>query len=72
MLKDDLPVYMQEKGYFTEGDRDELKQFLIDADQVKFAKSEIALKQSLVYREWIEKIINQTRPIEKEEPRFKK
>lgn len=66
LLKEDLPAYMFYQELISQEESKKLKQFLADADQVKFAKKSIEIEKSENYREWIEKIIHHTRPIVEE------
>lgn len=67
LLSADLPGYMEKKEWLTDKESKKLLLFLKDADQVKFAKKEIEENKHKYYREWVEKIINKTRPIIEDE-----
>ena len=67
LLSSDLSEFMKSKQQISPEDAEELKRFLTDSDGVKYAKQEIEEFKHTEYRNWVEEIIQKTRPIENEE-----
>ena len=64
LLSSDLSEFMKTKQQISPEDAEELKRFLTDSDGVKYAKQEIEEFKHAEYRNWVEEVIQKTRPIE--------
>ena len=63
LLTDDLPEAMYQKEYLTRDEKEELHQFLQDADLVKYARNIPTQDKHTNYRKWVEDLIHRTRPL---------
>ena len=67
LLSGDLPAYMKNKELLTESEAEQLSVFLMDSDLAKFGRTIPAEEKHKYYRNWIEEIIQKTRPILEED-----
>lgn len=67
LLSDDLLDYLKNTGTLTVSQRKGLKDFLYDSDLAKFAKTIPSVQKNELYREWVEQLVEDTRPSETEE-----
>ena len=67
LLSGDLPAYMKNKELLTESEAEQLSAFLKDSDLAKFGRTIPAEEKHTYYRNWIEEIIQKTRPILEED-----
>lgn len=67
LLSSDLPDHMVRKDYLTETEAKELGEFLEKADLVKYARKLPDTEEHAKFREWVEYVINRTRPLTEEE-----
>lgn len=63
LLSEDLAVILLQKEILTRSESDILKDFLKDADLVKYARILPEEKKHAQYRNWVEEIIVKTRPV---------
>ena len=64
ILSDDLVKYISTKQDILPEDIQKFKQFLYDADLVKFAKQQFNDSTNNMYRNWIEEFVERTKPLE--------
>ncbi|MDK7374022.1 hypothetical protein QP519_00455 [Weeksella virosa] len=64
LLTDELVDEVAKKEEIDEKEVQQLNRFLSDADLVKFAKQTFDVSVGLSYREWIEKFVQQLKPME--------
>lgn len=64
ILSDDLVKYISTKQDILPEDIQKFKQFLYDADLVKFAKQQFDDSTNNIYRNWIEEFVERTKPLE--------
>ncbi|MBV7440228.1 hypothetical protein KRX57_02230 [Weeksellaceae bacterium TAE3-ERU29] len=66
LLSSDLSEFMKSKQQISSEDAEELQRFLTDSDGVKYAKQQIEDFKHTEYRNWVEEIVQKTRPVEVE------
>lgn len=67
LLSDDLVDYFKKTTHLEKEDIEKLKGFLFDSDLVKFAKSVPEKEKHLIYRNWVEEMIDKIKPLELED-----
>ena len=64
ILSDELVMYISSKEDILPEDNQKLKEFLFDADLVKFAKQEFDQPKNELNRKWVEEFIDRVKPLE--------
>lgn len=64
LLSDDLIQEIERKDDVREEDKKKLKNFLFDADLVKFAKHTVTEEKSTNYRQWIAEFVDHLKPLD--------
>jgi len=64
ILSDELVMYISSKEDILPDDNQKLKEFLFDADLVKFAKQEFDQPKNELNRKWVEEFIDRVKPLE--------
>src|SRR5690606_10430466 len=67
LLSDDLVDYFRKSTHLEKEEIEKLKEFLYDSDLVKFAKAEPDEEKHLLYRKWVENLIEKIKPLELED-----
>ena len=64
ILSDELITFVNSKDDITDEDKKMFKQFIRDADLVKFAKQNLSDEQNQTYRKWIGDFVEHIKPLD--------